>query len=192
MSLLLLLSAQGEFPAPIVQTVFPYVDLVPSFDIDLVINKAVGTREGGTPQVVEDLTSQEQYFIRERQFTSQVTTDAEVYSQMSWKLGQFAQPLDRVESITGMPLVDPDDGDMVDAWLPREVGNRITVLETPPGFATAQSDEYTIQHLEGAFLSGPLQQLKIKFLLWPASTSSFWIAGDPVLSLAGETTRPGY
>lgn len=193
MSLALLFSGGGGVPAPTPQTVFPYVDLVPSFDVDLVINKAVTTRaNGGEPQVAEDLDSQEKYFIREKQFTVAVSTDAEALNHAQWKVGQFKDPLDRAESITVMPLIDVTNGEQIDASVPREVGDRITVLETPPGFSSEQSDEYTIQYIEGSFAPGPMTQMRLKFMLWPAATVSFWVAGDATMSLAGVSTRPGY
>jgi hypothetical protein len=174
---------------------FMCTNLEPSFDVDNVFNKWVGTRPGGgVPQVAEDLASQAQYFLREKQQTSLVATDAEVLNQMQWKLGIFAQPLDRVESITVMPLRDLQNPDQIDACLAREVGDRITVLETPPGFAVEQADEYVIQHLAGTIEPGSQTRPKmtLTFLLWPAATVSFWILGDSVQSLVGVSTRPGY
>jgi hypothetical protein len=170
-------------------------NLQPSFDVDQVFNKWVGTREGGgVPQVAEDMASQAQYFLREKQLTSLVSTDAEVLNQVQWKLGVFSQPLDRVESITVMPLRDLTDTAQMDAALAREVGDRITVLETPPGFTGEQADEYVIQHLAGTLEPGSATRpkLSLTFLLWPAATVSFWIVGDPIQGRAGISTRPGY
>jgi hypothetical protein len=201
----------------------PYMQLVPSYDVDQVMNRAVGTRTGGDPQMWEDVPSQAENTLRVRQFNSLVTTDGEVLNQMQWKIGQFSQPLNRVESITVMPFVglsgvisttgagagrpygsglygsgtygggsaDP----VIDlaASLGREVGDKITVLETPPGFAAQQSADYIIQNLSGNMAAGQSPvETTLTFMLWPASTTAFWIAGDANQSLAGISTRPGY
>lgn len=178
---------------------YVYHDLSPSFDLDNVVNRYIGTRDGGAPQIAEDFVSQDRYFQREKQQGSLVATDAEVLNQMQWKVGQFAEPLDRVDQIVVQPFREPSNLAAVQAMIDREVGDRITVLETPAGFALEQSDEYTIQHLSGSIpvgtpKSGPhaLAAMTLTFLLWPAATVSFWVAGDSVLSRAGVTTKPGY
>jgi hypothetical protein len=190
MSLLLLFAQPGAPAAP--PAAYLYNDLLPSYDLDNVFNKIIGTRTEGTPQIWEDTASQEDYFLRVKQIESLVTTDAEVLNQVQWKIGQFSQPLNRVEAIDLMPLKDPADTGQIDAMAGREVADRITIVETPPGFSTPESHDYVIQHVEGEINIGPITTMKMTFQVWPASTTGFWIAGDPAQSLAGVTTRPGY
>jgi hypothetical protein len=89
-------------------------------------------------------------------------------------------------------MQDKNNWTRIGAIMARDVGDRITLYETPPGFSSAQTGDYTIQQLAGQFQPGPYASATIKFLLWPASTVSFWTAGDAEQSLAGITTRPGY
>ena len=110
---------------------------------------------------------------------------------MQSKTGQFAQPLNRVESLTVMPFSDPADVTVVQSKLGNELGDRITILETPPGFASQQSGDYVIQSISGS-MSPAVAATKVTFMLWPASTTAFWVAGDTTQSRAGISTRPGY
>lgn len=190
MGLLLLFGGVGT-PAPAAEA-FPYIDLIPSFDVDLVVNDWRGARTGGETQVAVDEDSRREFFLRSKQVESLVTTDSEVLSQLQYKRGQFAQPLNRIDQITIQPLVDPADIGYIDAGLSREVGDKITVRETSPGFAAEQRNDYVIQNIRGEITPGPLNSLKLTFGLWPAAASSFWVAGDPDLSLAGVSTKPGY
>lgn len=169
----------------------PYTDLVPSYDDDQVVNRLTGSRTGGDAQIAEDEDSQDDYFLRAKTLTSLVTTDAEVLNQVQWKIGQFSQPLNRVESVTVQPLATSPN--FLDDALSREVGERITVLETPPGVASERSGDYQIQRVSGKHDTGPSRaSLEITYQLWPASVSAFWVAGDAEQSFAGISTRAGY
>jgi hypothetical protein len=172
--------------------VYYYTELVPSYDLDNVFNKWVDTRTDGEPQVWEDTVSQHEHGLRVKQITSLVTTDGEARSQAQWKSGIFSQPMNRVEAITIMPLADLTDTGQIDAGCAREVGDRITIIETPPGFSTVQTGDYVIQQLSGQIDVGPITSMKLKFGVWPASTTAFWIIDDADQSLAGISTRPGY
>jgi hypothetical protein len=186
------IAGPGPPPPPPPSTVYTYTNLVPSYDIDNVFNRWTGTRDGGATQTWEDLDSQTSYGLRGKQITSLVASDNEVMNQLQWKTGQFSQPLNRVESITIMPLTDLTNRGQIDAGLGREVSDRITIVETRPGFAAAKTADYVIQHLTGSITAGPATSMELTFGLWPASTQAAWIAGDPNLSLAGVSTRPGY
>lgn len=168
---------------------YPFVDSLPSFDLDNTFNDWTGTRTGGTPQTASDATSQTDYGLRSDQFTSTVTADGDVLSQAQWKLAQFKDPLNRLESITVMP---GDDTAFWEAVLGLEIGDRITVRELPPGFSTVQSKDYVIQRIEAIFPIGPVSGASFTFGLWPAVTTAFWSAGDASNSLAGTSTRAAY
>ncbi len=172
--------------------VYPYTDMIPSYDLDNVYNRWTGTRANGSPQTWEDTASQQDYFLRAKQLSSLVSTDGELLNQVQWKTSQFAQPINRIDSLTIMPLVDEIDTERIDAGFAREIGDRITIQETPPGFAAQQSKDYTIQSLGGQVNVGPLTSATLKFGVWPATLLDFWIVGDEEKSLVGETTRPAY
>jgi len=168
---------------------FPYVDSVPTYDLETTINEWSGTRSGGTTQTVADATSKARYGERAKQVTSLVADDATVLAQMQWKLGQFKEPLNRIDSITVMP------GNNTAFWqavLALEIGYRITVREKAPGFSTAISTDYTIQSISARFPPGPTKAARITFGLWPASLVQFWRAGVAGFSEAGTTTRAVY
>lgn len=169
---------------------FDYTDAVPADDLDTVFNEWSGTRDGGTTQVALDATSRSRYGLRSKQVTSLAVTDGVVGQQMQWKLAQFADPLNRIASITVMP---GNDTAFWEAVLGLEVGERITVRETPPGWGSVKQDDYTIQRIHAGFPAGPVSSASFTFQLWPAvAVSSWWVAGDAVNSLAGQTTVPGY
>ncbi len=160
-----------------------YQDLVPSYDEDQIVNEFIGSREGGTAQTASDSASDTTYGTRTETFISLATSDVEVLAQAQWRLRQFKEPLDRVESITIMPGTD------LAVWatiLALEPGMRITVMETPPGFATEQSTDYTIQKLSVKIDPGPYLQTRFTFQLWPALAATPWIIlDDPSQSQLG-------
>lgn len=170
---------------------YTYQNLVPSYDLDNVVNRCTATRDGGSPQTWEDVASQDDYFLRAKQIQTLVSTDAEALNQAQWKISQFSQPLDRIEEITIMPLIDLDNSAQIDAGFGRELGDRISIVETPPGM-TVQEEDYVIQHMQGHIDIGPITSATLTFQVWPASLLAFWIAGDSERSVAGVSTKPAY
>jgi hypothetical protein len=168
---------------------FPYIDAVPGYDLETTVNEWNGTRTGGTTQTASDATSKSRYGERSRQFTSLVTTDAIVLSQMQWKLGLFKEPLDRLVSLTVMPGTDTAFWQTV---LSLELGQRITVKEKPPGWSTVKSIDYVIQHISASFPQGPASKAQFTFGLWPANMTAYWVLGDASNGLLGVTTRLAY
>lgn len=169
---------------------FEYVDLVPVDDLDATFNEWSGTRTGGTTQVASDQTSRDRHGPRSSQVTSLAVADGVVLQQVQWKLAQFKDPLGRIESITVMPGTSTAFWETV---LGLEVGERITVRETPPGWGSVKSDDYTIQSISADFPDGPISKARFTFGLWPAvATSGWWVAGDASNSRAGESTRAAY
>jgi hypothetical protein len=154
---------------------FPFVESVPTMDLDTTFNEWSGTRTGGVTQVASDTTSRNRYGERAMQVTSEVTTDGVVLSQMQWKLSQFKEPLDRIESITVMPGTNTSFWQTV---LGLEIGERVTVREKPPGFASVISTDYLIQNLDVHFPPGPASAAKFTFGLWPADTSAWFTLDD--------------
>lgn len=168
---------------------YAFKDVQPAFDLDTTFNQWVGMRMGGTAQTATDTVSQGLYGVRTQQFSSLVTTDADVLSQAQWKLGVFAAPLNRIASVTVMPGIDTGFWQTV---LALEIGQRITLREQAPGFAAVKQSDYTIQSLSAHFPAGTPAAATFQFGLWPASTNTFWQAGLTGFSEAGATTRAAY
>lgn len=169
---------------------FEVTNLVPADDLDTTFNEWSGTRDGGTTQTATDTASRALNGLRSKQVTSLAVSDTVVLNQMQWKLAVFKDPLSRIASITVMPQTDTACWEAV---LGLEIGERITVRETPPGWGSVKQDDYTIQRISAAFPVGPVSQAQFTFELWPAAeTSGWWIAGDASNSLAGLTTRAAY
>jgi hypothetical protein len=151
-----------------------YQAIEPSYDLDQVVNEFVGSRAGGEAQTASNGNSQAFYGPITQTFVSLATSDVEVMAQAQWKLLQFKDPLNRVESITVMPKAD------IATWatlLTLEPGMRVTVKETPPGYASEQSTDYVIQHIAVDLGTGPIQEARFTFQLWPASANT-WIVLD--------------
>lgn len=159
---------------------YPFVDAKPSYDLDNTFNEWTGTRSGGVAQTALDTTSLAAYGLRSQQFSSLVTTDTEVASQAQWKLAQFKEPLNRIESITVKPGTDTGFWQTV---LGLEIGERITVREKPPGFTTVKQADYVIQSLHAEFPAGPVSGAAFTFGLWPADTNTWFVLDDTVVGV---------
>lgn len=169
---------------------FEVTDLVPADDLDTTFNEWMGTRDGGATQTVVDTSSRTRNGLRSQQVTSLAVSDTVVLNQIQWKLSIFKDPLSRIDSITVMPGTDTACWEAV---LGLEIGERITVRETPPGWSTVKVGDYTIQRISVVFPDAAMAGARFTFGLWPATvTSGWWIAGDAVNSLAGQTTRAAY
>lgn len=169
---------------------YGYVDLTPSYDRDHIINEWRGSRQGGTTVIVQqDAASQTKYLRRTDAFTSWVTDDTELNYQAGWRLGRTKDPLNRVESITVKP---GSNTAMWQAVLGLDVGDRITVKETPPGFTVPKSGAYRIEHLDVQIPVGPVEDAAFTFQLTSADVNNYWILGVTGSSELGTTTRPAW
>lgn len=171
---------------------YRYLDLVPSFDVDLVYNKVTGARPGGITQSAENTASQDDYGLRTLALTPILKSDELVRLQVQRKLLEFGEPLNRVQTLSVMPAIDSTDATQIDAGLSRIVGERITVEETPPGFASEKEGDYEIQHVSGSLTRGKPDSLQLTWALWPAGPTDYWQAGLTGFSEAGQTTKAGY
>jgi Concanavalin A-like lectin/glucanases superfamily len=147
---------------------YPYVDLVPSYDLDNVFNRWTVTRDQGSPQMAEDTTSQAKYFLRAKQTQTLVSDDAAALAQAARKIAKFKDPQNRIETVTIQPLTDLTNTGQIAAGLGRDIGHVITIKETPPGFAAAQTKNYVIQSISGQINAGPMTTMTLTFGVWPA------------------------
>ncbi len=167
---------------------FKYTNSVPNYDKDLIVNDWRGQREGGEVQVAEDATSIGRYSRRTRQVSMLSTSDADVLAAMQFRLREFKEPLQRIESITVKP------GNSADTWaaiLSLELGDRITYVETPPGYAAPLSSDYTVEGITGTLPVGPPVGAEFTLNLWPADVTLWLILNDPARDKFG-TGRLAY
>lgn len=163
----------------------PYADIVLSYDDQRVINEARFTRDGGIEQVAVDTTSQTAYLRHTLNRSGLLhTSDAEVRSAAQWVVAHYKDPATRVTAIT----LDPADND--DLWvqaLSREIGERVTVVRTPPGGGSPITQESIIEGVRHDI--GPGMAWRTTFTLSPAETQEYWVLATSAL---GSTTRLAY
>ncbi len=159
--------ATGSYPGAI-----PYTDLQPeSTDI---VNDYSGKRETGAPQTASDAESIAAYGPRSDELSFLVSTDAEVQAALEWRLAQTKDPRERIDALTVKP------GDNLARWatvLGLEVGDRVLVVEWPPGFAAPVETEFLIRHLEGR-IPASIHASEFTFQLTPADADAWLILDD--------------
>lgn len=149
-----------------------------SYDADLIFNKFSGSRQGGATLWVEDEASRDDFLSRKHSdISSTVASDAELLALLQFRLRQFAQPMARIETLTVMP---GNSTEALAALLSLELGDRVTIEETPPGGSTSSRD-YVLQHLDGRLREGPLVTAQFTLGLWPTDTSTWLILDHPTL-----------
>ena len=118
--------------------------------------------------------------------------DAETYMAASHDLERQLAPGMRV---VGLDL-DAEDGPSGPAtlWpqlLGRELGDRITVIKTPPGGGAAITQVSNIERrsMEWTANGGVWA---ISWSLSPADTTAYWMLGNATYSVLGSTTKLGY
>jgi hypothetical protein len=176
---------------------FQYTDIQPSSDKDLIFDDWIGQRSAGSIQEAIDSISIANWGRRSQSFTSILTTDLETQSSAQYLLSIYKNPLQRVQSVTIKP------GNNAELWaqcLQREIGDRITVKEHPPGTGgglltgpgtltgggvttsapSGQADirDYTIQGIDATFDMGPVGSAVFVWSLFPANSTGF-ILDDP-------------
>lgn len=149
---------------------FQYTDIQPSIDKDLIVDDWIGQRALGTIQEALDSTSISNYGRRTQTVTSLLTTDGETQSAMQYLLAIYKNPVQRVTGVTIKP------GRNAELWiqcLSREIGDRITIKEHPPGGGAADVRDYVIQGIEATFDIGPVTSAVYTWSLFPASSGGF-------------------
>jgi hypothetical protein len=162
--------ATGDYPGAL-----PYVELIPeSTDV---FNDYTGKRsvDGATVYTASDAASIEDYGLRSKELTLLVDSDLELQDALNWKLSQTREPDERVDAITVRPGTD------IARWvavLGLEVGDRVMVVEQPPGFAAPVERQFLIRHLSVS-LPTDLAASEFTFQMTPASTDSWLVLDDP-------------
>jgi hypothetical protein len=159
--------AEGGYSSAI-----PYVDLQP--ESTEIVNDYSGQRASGTAQTVSDSSSISAYGPRSAAIDSLVSTDVELLAALQFRLSQTKDPYERVDAIVVRP------GSNLTRWatlLGLEVGDRITVVEWPPGFSAPVAQDFLIRHL-AVSLPVPLEAAEFTFQLTPASAGAVLILDD--------------
>jgi hypothetical protein len=157
----------GSYPGAI-----PYVDLRP--ESTEVVNDYSGQRESGAAQTASDAASIEAYGPRSDELTFIVDSDAEVQAALQWRLAQTKEPAERIDALTVKPGRDETRWAAV---LGLEVGDRVLVVEWPPGFAAPVETACLIRHLEGR-LPASIYASEFTFQLTPASADAWLVLDD--------------
>ncbi len=168
----------------------PYLgDLVFDFDPTFLYERVEVTRPGGVTVAAFDTTRQKRYGPRVLAETPQILLDLEAIDRANYQLSQYKDPKVRLPQVTLDPASNPALWPVV---LGTRIGDRLTVKRRPFGAPLMTVDVFVeaISH-DVDFRVGQTHW-RTTYLLSPAGTSNFWLAGDATYSIAGVTTVPGY
>jgi Concanavalin A-like lectin/glucanases superfamily len=168
----------------------PYLgDLVVDFDPTFLYERVEVTRPGGVTVAAFDLAGQKRYGPRTLTETPQILLDLEATDRSNYQLSQYKDPKVRLPQVTLDPASNPALWPVV---LGTKIGDRLTVKRRPFGAPVITMDVFVeaISHDVDFRVSQP--HWRTTYLLSPASSTKFWLAGDATYSIAGVTTVPGY
>lgn len=168
-----------------------YAGLTLQYDDNSIFNDVHMTRVGGVEQVVDDATSQAQYFLRTLTYTNTLQAyDSTAKAMASYLLSISKQPLLEVISMDLDGTADPTN-----LWphiLQREIGDIVTVVRRPPGGGTPISQVSMIQGITTSYTAEGGDWLTSFSLTTATHSGPFWILGDPTLGVLGATTTLFY
>ncbi len=170
----------------------PYEELIFSFDDSEIYNEIRVTQAVTlTVGTASDSTSQAKYFKRTLEKTSYVSDSNEVTDAANWLLARYKEPAIRAERLT---LSGQSDDTLWPYILGLGINDRITVRQRPWGGGNTIEQQVYIEHMRHALDARPGTDTvwRTTWQLSPAITQSYWILGDPSLSLLGSTTVLGY
>ena len=166
-----------------------YSDLQKSFDKDLIFNDWRGTRSGGSVvQEALDSISITKYAQRAQSRTPLLPADSDVANQMQALLNAYKEPSMRVSQITVTP------GNSTAAWLQvlqRELLDKLTVREHPPGGGAAFVQDSLIQQIDFTVDKDPAST-KVVYSLLQANPTSYLILDDVTSGTLDSTNTLGY
>lgn len=150
----------------------PYVELHP--ETTDIVNDYKGKRDGGTVQYASDADSIVAYGPRSEEITFLLADDNEVAAALEWKLSITKDPRERIDSITVMPGTNPDWWATV---VGLEIGDRILVVEWPPGYLAPVETEFFIRHMDVS-IPASYHSSTFTFQLTAASTEAWLVLDD--------------
>jgi hypothetical protein len=164
---------------------FLYTSLTPSSSP--VVNDYLVTRAGGVQTEALDTASIGRYRRRSTTLSTLHLTDLEALDYGRYKVIHTRDPHRRYDDMTITPGADSA------VWLilfQLGIGDRITVMWSPPGGGAADTRNMFIEAV--SFDVGPGVEATVKYRLSPGSQSMGWALGDAVHSLLGQTTTVVY
>ena len=166
-----------------------YSDLQKSFDKDLIYNDWRGTRSGGSiVQEALDSISITKYAQRAQSRTPLLPADGDVANQMQALLNAYKEPSMRVSQITLTP------GNNVATWLQvlsRELLDRLTIREHPPGGGAPFTQDSLIQQID-LTVDKDVASAKCVYSLLQANPNSYLILNDATSGTLDSTNTLGY
>jgi hypothetical protein len=121
----------------------PYLDLEFTYNDQLIYNRSNVARREGATAVINDTTSQGQYFIRTDSQSGLINnTDEQVDDIARVRLATYKQPQLRIEQMTFSPRRLPS---MYSATITDDIGTRITVKRRPQGVGSVISKELIVE-----------------------------------------------
>lgn len=163
-----------------------YDDLVANYDDRELWNVVRITPAGGTAEGATDTSSTARYYTRVLSRGVLITSQSEANDNANYLLARYAEPSLRIDEAQVVGAADTTTWPLI---LAAEISNRYLVKRRPPGGGTIEIN----QHLERVSIDADLERnWRTRWRMSPADNQSYWVLGDPALSLLGETTRLAY
>jgi len=160
---------------------FLYTSLTPSQSP--IVNDYLVTRAGGTQIEALDSVSEGLYRTRSVTLDTLHLTNLEAVDFARYKVIATRDSHRRYDEMT----ITPGDDDAV--WLQvfqREIGDRITVVWSPPGGGAADVRDMFIEAV--SFNVGPGVEASVTYRLSPGSQVTGWVLGDAIQGVLGSST----
>jgi hypothetical protein len=173
----------------------PFRKITPDYSADEVRNEiTVEMPDPEDPQVtmthtVSDTPSDDDYWTRSHTVSTVLSTHPESQDLANYLLSRFKDPVARIDSIE---ISGQGDDRVWEHQLLREISDKIEVMHTPPGDDLALSIDSHIEGIEDDITFGEDGRYVTRWLLSAADPQSYWVLGDPVNSVLGETTKLAY
>lgn len=121
----------------------PYLDLEFTFNDQLIFNRAIASRLEGATAVVNDTTSQGQYFIRTDSQSGLINDKDQAMTDIAnVRLATYKQPQLRIDQMRFSPRRLTS---MYAATITDDIGTRITVKRRPQGVGSVISKELIVE-----------------------------------------------
>lgn len=161
----------------------PYMDVVPDYSKDRILNDVTSTADAGIAQRSQDGASIGKYFRRSLTRQPLITTDAEALLQSKLIVATHKDPGLRIEQL----VIKPSTAAQWAQVLSREIGDVVTVRRQPPGGGSPIVQDCYIEAIQDSFPRA--LEWTATWQLTPVSAGiSGWILGDSVYSILGDTT----
>jgi hypothetical protein len=121
----------------------PYLDLEFTYNDQLIFNRSIVARREGATAVINDTTSQGQYFIRTDSLSGLINdTDQAMTDIANVRIATYKQPQLRIEQMKFSPRRLTS---MYAATITDDIGTRITVKRRPQGVGSEISKELIVE-----------------------------------------------